>query len=188
MSLLMLLAAGRWKKPKVTFTKTFTANGTFLVPVGVSFVDLDGNGGAGIAAHTSTTAKTTTTTDTLYRRTGGTDVVITNSSGWIGPGSTTGVNQCAPSRSFCNPDTDPTCSVGSTVYSSGTKCYSYAGGSRYTVPATTGASATAFGKVFPGGLGGPATTTTFKNVPATAGASYAIVVPAGGSVTITYSV
>lgn len=58
--------------------------------------------------------------------------------------------------------------------------YSYAGGS------TNGADTTAFGKTFPGGIAGPATTTTFNNVAITPGATYNIVVPAGGSVTITY--
>jgi hypothetical protein len=56
----------------------------------------------------------------------------------------------------------------------------------YTIPATTGASATAFGQTFPGGAGGPATITEFTNVAITPGATYNIVVPAGGSVTISY--
>lgn len=55
-----------------------------------------------------------------------------------------------------------------------------------THPATTGASATAFGKTFPGGTGGSATTTTFNSISITPGATYNIVVPAGGSLTITY--
>lgn len=58
-----------------------------------------------------------------------------------------------------------------------------------------GASATALGKTFSGGtLSGTepyrtavsATTTTFNTIPVTPGASYSIVVPSGGSVTITY--
>jgi hypothetical protein len=55
-----------------------------------------------------------------------------------------------------------------------------------TTPATTGASATGFGKTFPGGTGGPATTTSFANVAVTGGSNYSIVVPAGGSLTISY--
>lgn len=54
-------------------------------------------------------------------------------------------------------------------------------------PPTTGAGATAFGKTFPGGAGGPATTTTFSNIAITPGATYNIVVPSGGSITITYT-
>lgn len=60
---------------------------------------------------------------------------------------------------------------------------------------SAGTAATGFGKTFPGGtLTGSeptrtavaASTTTFTNVPVTPGASYAIVVPSGGSLTITY--
>lgn len=60
---------------------------------------------------------------------------------------------------------------------------------------SAGSAATGFGKTFPGGtLTGSeptrtavaASTTTFTNVPVTPGASYAIVVPSGGSLTITY--
>lgn len=58
-----------------------------------------------------------------------------------------------------------------------------------------GTAATAFSKSFPGGtLTGSAptrtavapSTTTFTNIPVTPGASYSIVVPSGGSLTITY--
>lgn len=55
-----------------------------------------------------------------------------------------------------------------------------------TAPATTGASATALGLTFPGGTGGPATTTTFTNVAVTPGGSYSIVVPSGGTITLQY--
>jgi hypothetical protein len=58
--------------------------------------------------------------------------------------------------------------------------------SQETSSATTGASATAFGKTFPGGVGGPASTTTFNNIAVTPLQSYPIVVPTGGSITITY--
>lgn len=53
-------------------------------------------------------------------------------------------------------------------------------------PATTGLPASAFGKTFPGGTGGTATTTSYTNVPVSAGQTYQITVPTGGSVTITY--
>lgn len=56
----------------------------------------------------------------------------------------------------------------------------------YNVPATTGTASTAFGYSFPGGTGGPGSITTQLNVPVVGGNSYAIVVPLGGSVTITY--
>lgn len=53
-------------------------------------------------------------------------------------------------------------------------------------PATTGLSASAFGKTFPGGTGGPAVLSGHTNVPVTPSAQYQITVPTGGSVTITY--
>lgn len=56
----------------------------------------------------------------------------------------------------------------------------------YTIAATTGAAATAFGQTFPGGVGGPAASTTVNNIAITPGATYNIVVPSGGSLTITY--
>jgi len=65
------------------------------------------------------------------------------------------------------------------------------------VPGGVGASSTALGKTFPGGgytgtypngTGQAATTTTFTNVPVTPGASYPIVVPSGGFVTLEYYV
>lgn len=57
---------------------------------------------------------------------------------------------------------------------------------QYNVPPTNGTAATAFGKTFPGGTAGPASVTPFSNLVVTPGASYSIVVPAGGSLTITY--
>ena len=51
---------------------------------------------------------------------------------------------------------------------------------------TTGSPTTAFGYTFPGGTGGAATPVTYNNVAVTPGASYSIVVPSGGSVSITY--
>lgn len=76
---------------------------------------------------------------------------------------------------------------GSTVYYASLTCFTYYGGGAHYVGPTTGASATAFGKVFPGGAGGPATAqTTFAGVPVTAGINYSVVVPPGGTLTITY--
>lgn len=52
--------------------------------------------------------------------------------------------------------------------------------------ATTGASTTGFGQTFVGGTGGAATPSTVTNVATTAGASYSLVIPSGGSLSITY--
>lgn len=51
---------------------------------------------------------------------------------------------------------------------------------------TNGTAATAFGKSFPGGIAGPAVTTTFANLPIVGGSAYSIIVPVGGTITITY--
>lgn len=64
-------------------------------------------------------------------------------------------------------------------------CYYYNEFDDYT-PATTGAPTTAFGQTFPGGAGKAATDTTINNIAITPGATYNIVVPPGGSLTITY--
>lgn len=72
-------------------------------------------------------------------------------------------------------------------------CHSYVWGSQTTpgtyypaVPPTTGASATAFGKTFPGGTGVAATPVTFTNVPVMPNTQYTLAVPSGGSVQFTY--
>lgn len=51
---------------------------------------------------------------------------------------------------------------------------------------TTGASASGFGKSFPGGVGGAAETLTFDDVSVTGGAPYQLVIPTGASISITY--
>lgn len=52
----------------------------------------------------------------------------------------------------------------------------------------TGDSSSALGYTFPGGVGGPATPATYNNVSVTPNASYSIIVPGGGYVTIQYYV
>lgn len=49
-----------------------------------------------------------------------------------------------------------------------------------------GDPATGFGQSFPGGVGGVATPVSLTNVAVTPGASYALVIPAGASISITY--
>jgi len=78
----------------------------------------------------------------------------------------------------------------SSGYIKSTTCYSF---EATTVdvgdysPATAGASATGFGQVLAGGpTGQPASISLFRNVPITPGASYVIVVPPGGQITIEY--
>lgn len=54
------------------------------------------------------------------------------------------------------------------------------------IGASTGASSSALGYTFPGGVEGGAPTLTYNNISVTSGASYSIVVPSGGYVTIQY--
>jgi hypothetical protein len=56
------------------------------------------------------------------------------------------------------------------------------------IPGFQGASSTGLGKTFPGGNGGPPSTTSFSNVAVTPGVSYPISVAPGGSVTLQYYV
>lgn len=72
------------------------------------------------------------------------------------------------------------------VYASNQTCYAFYDAS-YTEPNTTGASATGFGLTFPGSTGDVAQTpVSFSNVAVSGGASYALNIPSGGSITITY--
>lgn len=55
------------------------------------------------------------------------------------------------------------------------------------IPATTGASATGFGRTFPGSTGDvQPTITAYTDIPVTPGTGYALSIPAGGFITITY--
>lgn len=51
---------------------------------------------------------------------------------------------------------------------------------------TNGSASTGFGKTFAGGAGGPAVPTTYNNVPVKGGDPYQLVIPVGGSITISY--
>lgn len=189
MSMMMLAFFGQ-KKVYVptTYTKTFTANTTFQMPAGVSSIDMTGHGAPGKPAVLGDTQLYTHIVDSYYRRTGGIDYVESDVDGWIGANATTGSNYCDPPVDYCDPSTDANCAVGSTVYYRSVRCYYYQAKIVGSSPATTGASATGFGKVFPGGVGGPASTYTYPNVAVTALASYPVVVPTGASITITYKV
>lgn len=184
MSVFMMLAASGLRE---SATQTFTSNATWTAPATTNSVDMVGKGAPGEPAGQDTTVAYTDVTTTYVRRDGGPDFVKTSrADDWIGQGSMTGKDYCDPPNYFCDPNTDPNCTVGSTIYSQYQTCYHYGA---YVDPggaATTGAASTAFGKTFPGGTGGPAVPASYSNVPVTPGQSYSIVVPPGGSVTITY--
>lgn len=173
----MALALGR--RPQLV-TKTFTANGTLVVPAGVAAVNISGNGARG--TNSAPVRIDQHKRDITYygvRKSDGVTVVDFQQYGR----ETSGVN---PVFAYCDP---PLGTAPSSPYSSTQACYSnFVDTSyNYTPPPTTGAAATGLGKSFPGSTGDVAqTTTSFTNVPVTGGASYNIVVPAGGLVTVTY--
>ncbi|QYG03892.1 hypothetical protein [Massilia sp. NP310] len=166
---LMALAFSRRAQP---VTATFDKNGPLVVPAGVSSVSISGYGARGTDGFSGTVRRYRRTqvihryVDYVYRRTD-TDL-------GYGFGSMPG--------SYCEPET--IFSPGNSVQ----ECMIYSDAS-YTEnkPPTTGTSATGLGKTFPGSYGDTAPAkTSLPSVPVTGGASYNIVVPAGGLVTVTY--
>lgn len=179
---LMALALSR--RPQ-TYTQTYAANTTFPVPVDVASVNLSGYGAAGTPGTAGTPSRTgwyVIITDTFHRRDGGPADQTASQGPNVFDGSPKPSNYCDPTVFYTMDQ--------SAVYSDGTRCYNY-----YTVtdpgtpstPPTTGASTTGFGKTFPGGTGGAASTTIFSNVTVTPGANYSLVIPSGGSLTVTYT-
>lgn len=183
MSVLMLLALG--KKPYVPplTTRTFTTSQSVIIPDGVTVLEsVKGKGAAGKPATSGTTTFSTRIVTTLYRRDVGTDVVTENANGWIGANGATGTGS---GQDYCEPMQQTN---SSTVYYQSQKCFYYTRTTSSGTSATVGASATGFNKVFPGGSGGPATEVSFANVAVTPKQSYPLVIPSGGSITITYRV
>lgn len=162
-------------------SQTFTANATFTAPFTTSSIDTaSGKGANGGTASGGTTTQWRTVYQTIYSRRDGSGLEETVSYGPWQPGPIP-----AGYSAYCDPATT---TPDSTVYATMEKCYDYEQQTITDPPVEyTGASTTAFGKTFPGGTGGPATTTTFSNIAVTPGASYSIVVPSGGSITITYT-
>lgn len=174
MSVLMFLAASRKKRQPQPFSRTFTSNEQFIVPAGVTSVNMSGRGARGtdegfIPIGGYNTAFTTTS----YQSNGNSDTTSGSLGFSAGP---------VP-FDYC--ETGP----GGGIYAYTVTCYYYTYEERQEYrPATTGAAATAIGRSFPGSTGNvtPATT-TFSNVPVTAGGSgYPIVVPSGGTITISW--
>lgn len=157
-------------------SQTFTSSGTFVVPAGVTAVDMSGNGARGTSASGGQDYYYETKQIFATRRSDGARVLVSSDRSF---------RSGTPAHNgYCNAvvssPSDPT-------YSSNQTCYAIDGvGSTPYEPPTTGASTTGLGKTFPGSTGsGAAPTTTFSAVPVTAG-NYSIVVPSGGSLTINY--
>lgn len=179
MSILMRLAFGS-KGAKRTFTQTFTANGTWVCPAGVSVADISGYGARG--TNSSSVPRYNRFRVGYYtKRSGGTDVIRENPDIFSGG---------PPPPDYC----DAPISIGpeNPTYSSVQFCYEFRDASGF-IPATTGASSTftpaagGTARAFPGSTGNvqPATT-TILNIPVTQGATYNIVIPTGGSITLTW--
>lgn len=158
-------------------TQTFTGNATWPAPLTTSRIETaSGYGGRGTNGTPSNSYIYETQTIYQTRRSDGVREVAYTNRYLIAFN-----NNSAYCNAVFNTPSDPT-------YSSNQTCYTYDG--FFTspgTPATAGASTTAFGKTFQGSTGNvtPATT-TFSAVAITSGASYSIVVPTGGSLTITY--
>lgn len=178
---MMALAASR-REP---VTLTFTSSATWTAPVSTSMlVSLVGKGQDGTPASgdSSTTYYLVTLATTFYnRRDGGVDVGETSE---VSREETTAGAPVPPTNTqgpFATDD-DP-------VYSSFSIQYQYVKESETvdtTVPATTGANTTGFGKTFAGGAGVAAVAATYANVAVTPGAPYSLTIPSGGYITITY--
>lgn len=184
MNFLMMLVNGSAK----AVTETFTSNRTWTAPAGVTKIDtVLGKGAAGSPASTSTVThyyhdeyaydvyhhRDGTFTDTSNDKTLVSETEVASGS--------TPLPSSHQSQHFDTPD-DPDTDwfyVQYVYFRSQTS-------TTETDPATTGASTTAFGKTFPGGAGGPATPASYSNVAVVPGQSYAMTIPSGGSITITY--
>lgn len=168
---LMALIASRRPQPvNVPFDK----NGTLVVPAGVSSVDMSGYGAHGTDGSSGVLPRWMKTNVNVEYMTNGETRRTYTDQGYVY--STPG-DSCGPRIPVMN---------GTVDYVQSCTIYQY-DPLPFNAPPTTGASATAIGKTFPGSYRNttPAVT-TFKSVPVTGGASYNIVVPADGLVTVTY--
>lgn len=173
--MLMLAACGGGQ---ALTTKTYTTSQAVVIPAGVSnLVLVSGQGAAGTPSGTQYVA--------LYSRNTKTYNVRNDIGGQVVVGDQgTDFFYGATPADYCDPATEY---MQNGVKNVTQTCYFFKDASYYdTTPATTGAAATGFGKTFPGGVGGPASAQSFSDVAVVAGQSYNIVVPAGGSITISY--
>lgn len=160
-------------------TKTYTSSQTITIPLGVSRLEkLTGKGAAGTPGYTEEgySYSVRATQERRLRSTGEwVETFSLNTSGFSTNYPTSG---CGSSVS--TPDNDTYSAIRSCSYYSSIRA-----DTNYVAP-TTGASTTGFGKTFPGGSGSAAELVTHNNVVVKPGDPYALVVPSGGSITITY--
>lgn len=205
-----MLMAAFGSRPPALQTVTFNANTTFPMPAGVSVLaSVVGHGAAGAPAGTQAT--TTTVTRVTYHTSGtagsggaqwdsyqglagavASDLTASGSASFIGytadvyPDETNTLSTFSGTISGAVGTAVAIQSSGwrdsGHISTSGTDSVYYS----RMVDATTGASATGFGKTFAGGTGGAATVGSYSNVAVTPGSNYDVVVPAGATVQITY--
>lgn len=157
--------------------ETITQNTTWTAPVGASSITkASGFGARGTNAYTSTTQQYTQVTKLYkHKKTGGYDIETI--------GTSTGIPGAKPAN-YC----DASYAVTDPVYDNYSNCYEFTDTSFDVYhPATTGAATTAFGNTFPGSTGNVVQTPVeFNNITITPGGQYNLVVPSGGSLTLTY--
>lgn len=148
----------------------YTASRTFIAPVTTSKIEsITGKGASGTPSYSVTRWREKKTFTVDYEPGYGTDNT-TETYSFKSLSESDGVDYC-----------DPPIYVAS-AHATTQYCYDYTLQTT-TYPATTGASVTAFGKTFPGGVGGPATPVTFTDVPVSGGSSYPLNIPTGGEIT-----
>lgn len=192
-------------------TKTFTSSQPFIVPAGVTHIDMVGKGSDGTPSTVGHGSDTLLDVRFIPSGTAGSGsfdwtslqgAANNNLSALNSGGSVTVLiadvdvypdqtNHAATSNGVRSNVIPGSASV---IYNGGwaTSGPATASGSAlflwdYTIDAAPGASASGFGQSFPGGgAGSPAPTTSAANVAVVPLQSYQIVVPSGGSITITY--
>lgn len=161
---------------RVRVTETFTASRTWTAPLTTAVIEsLTGEGADGDPGGVWMGTYTHYTITRYYDSEGveyGEPVVQFDPS----------VPGHPPSVDYCDP-AEPYVAIGQPPGATRQVCHYFYDD---LTPATTGASTTAFGQTFVGGTGGAATPSTVTNVAITAGGTYDLVIPAGGSLSLTY--
>jgi hypothetical protein len=177
-SILLALAASGGGVPPVSVT--YTSSQTITIPAGVSnLVSVSGKGGSGSPASSGSYLEYAKVDKeyTQYNDQGGNITTYTYGTTYHF-GEPTPADYCDPLQSFPG-------AGGVTNYKQ--VCHYFTDmSSSYYNPPTTGGSTTGFNLTFPGGYGGAAQAQTYSNVGVTPGGQYNIVVPPGGSITISY--
>lgn len=177
MSVMLALAACSGGQAPIT--KTYTSSQTVTIPAGVTnLILVSGQGSGGTAAYSYYDRQYSehAVQYTQNNAQGGTITTFDR--------GTTYHSGVKPAD-YCEEHQPYPAGGGITNYT--WYCYTYADTSAWrTEPATNGSASSGFGKTFPGGVGGPASSVTFNDVAVVAGQAYNIVVPTGGSITISY--